>query len=310
MTVTAPSAAASTATARGAAACTAGMVMVGTSIAISPTLVNYPVLAGQAWRYLAAGVVLMGLLVSRGERLRRLRLEQWLRLAALAATGLAAFNWFVIEGAMHADPALLAAVVGAVPIVLAVLGPMLARTGVRPLTVAGALVVGVGIVVVSGATAAPLAAVPYAVGIVMCEVLFTLLAVPLLEELSPLELSAAVCFVAVPMLALAALAEPGPKVAIPTPTEGLALLYMAVITTAVAFLLWYDGVIRLGPDRAGLFAGVMPVAGSVAGMALGTSETSSTSLAGALLCGLGVAIGMRSGRNRDISEHTRAVSRP
>ncbi len=280
-------------TMRGALPCTAGMVLVGTSVAMSPALVDYPVLAGQAWRYLLAAGTLVGVLTARGGRLPRLAWRGWVRLAVLAATGLAAFNWFIIEGAKRADPAFLVAVVGAVPIMLAVVGPILGRTRVRPLTAAGALVVGIGIVVVSGATAAPLAAVPYAAGILAGEVLFTLLAVPLLREITPLQLSALVCLVAVPILAAAAAIEPGTALQMPTTTEGLALLYMAVFTTAVAFLLWYGGVVRLGADRAGLFAGMMPVAGYIAGIALGTSAWSPAALSGVLLCALGIALGLR-----------------
>lgn len=279
--------------ARGELTCTAGMILVGTSVAMSPALVNYPVLAGQAWRYLLAAGTLIGVLTTRGGRLPRLTWRGWVRLVVLAATGLAAFNWFIIEGAKRADPAFLVAIVGAVPITLAVMGPILGQTRVRPLTAGGAVVVGVGIVVVSGATAAPLAAVPYAAGILAGEVLFTLLAVPLLREITPLQLSASACLVAVPMLALGALLEPGTALQMPTITEGLALLYMAVFTTAVAFLLWYGGVVRLGADRAGLFAGVMPVAGYVAGIALGTSAWSPAALSGALLCALGIVLGLR-----------------
>jgi drug/metabolite transporter (DMT)-like permease len=278
---------------RGALTCTAGMVLVGTSVAMSPALVDYPVLAGQAWRYLLSAITLVGFLTARGSHLPHLARPQWIRLTVLAATGLAAFNWFVIEGAMRADPAFLVAVVGAVPITLAVVGPILSRKRVHPPTAGGAVVVGVGIVVVSGATSAPLAAVPYAAGILLCEVAFTLLAVPLLKEITPLQLSASVCLVAVPMLAAAAIVEPGAAVQIPTVTEGLALLYMAVFTTAVAFPLWYGGVVRLGAARAGLFAGVMPVAGYVAAVALGTSPWSLAAFGGALLCGLGIALGLR-----------------
>jgi drug/metabolite transporter (DMT)-like permease len=280
-------------TMRGALTCTAGMVLVGTSVAMSPALVHYPVLAGQAGRYLLAAGTLVGVLTARGDRLPRLAGRGWVRLVVLAATGLAAFNWFIIEGAKRADPAFLVAVAGAVPIVLSVVGPILGRTRVHPLTAGGAVVVGLGIVVVSGATGAPLAAVPYGAGILLCEVLFTILAVPLLREITPLQLSASVCLVAVPMLAAAAVLEPGTALRMPTITEGLALLYMAVFTTAVAFLLWYGGVVRLGADRAGLFAGVMPVVGYIAGIALGTSAWSPAALSGALLCALGIMLGLR-----------------
>jgi drug/metabolite transporter (DMT)-like permease len=288
-----PRPAALSSTRHGALSCTAGMVLVGASVAMSPALLDYPVLAGQAWRYMVAAATLLGVLTARGGRLPLLALRQWVRLTVLAATGLAAFNWFVIEGAKRADPAFLVAVVGAVPITLAVAGPMLGRTRVRPLTAAGAAVVGLGIVVVSGATSAPLNAVPYAAGIVLCEVLFTLLALPLLRQITPLQLSAYACLAAVPMLATVALLEPGPAIQLPTVTQGLALLYMAVFTTAVAFLLWYQGVVWLGADRAGLFAGVMPIAGYAAGLALGTSAWSPFAFAGVLLCGLGITFGMR-----------------
>jgi hypothetical protein len=50
---------------------------------------------------------------------------------------------------------------------------------------------------------------------------------------------------------------------------------------------------RLGADRAGLFAGVMPVAGYVAAVALETSPWSLAAFSGALLCGLGIALGLR-----------------
>jgi len=96
----------------------------------------------------------------------------------------------------------------------------------------------------------------------------------------------------------AAVADPAAVVQVPSRSEALALLYMAVLTTAAAFLLWYDGVVRLGADRAGLFAGVMPVAGYVAGVALGTSVASATALVGAVLCGVGVAVGMTAGTRR------------
>ena len=108
-----------------------------------------------------------------------------------------------------------------------------------------------------------------------------------------------VCLTAAPMLAVtAAVADPAAVVQVPSRSEALALFYMAVLTTAAAFLLWYDGVVRLGADRAGLFAGVMPVAGYVAGVALGTSVASATALVGAVLCGVGVAVGMTAGTRR------------
>lgn len=277
----------------GAVTCTIGMTIVGSSIALAPMLADYPVLAGQAWRYLLGGLLLAGVMAGRRLALPRLGWRRLGRLLMLAATGLAAFNWFMIEGAKRSDPAFLAAVLGAVPLVLALAGPVVHRSPVRARTVVGSVAVAMGIVAIQGATTAPLVAVPYALGFLLCEVAFTLLAVPLLRTMTPLQLSAAVCLVAVPLLVVLAAAEPGADLQAPTLTESLALLYMAVLTTAVAFLLWYSGVARLGADRAGLFCGVMPVAGLVAGTVMQTSSFSVVALAGALLCGSGIAIGLR-----------------
>ncbi|TDE00345.1 DMT family transporter [Jiangella asiatica] len=277
----------------GALACTVGMTVVGTSIALAPLLVDYPVLAGQAWRYLLAGLVLLGVMHARGVPVPRPRLAQLGRLVLLAGTGLAAFNWLLIEGSARSDPAFLAAVIGATPLVLALAGPLFDGGRIHGRTVAGSVVVVAGILVVQGATTAPLGAVPYAVGFLLCEAAFTLLAVPLLRELSPLQVSGAVCLVAVPLLAGLAVLEPGADLVVPTVSEAATLAFLAVCTTAIAFLLWYGGVVRLGADRAGLFAGVMPIAGVLAGVVAGTSGWSPTVLGGALLCGAGIVVGLR-----------------
>ena len=46
-------------------------------------------------------------------------------------------------------------------------------------------------------------------------------------------------------------------------------LHLAVVVTALAFLLWYTAVSRIGADRAGLFTGMAPVAAAAGGVLLG-----------------------------------------
>ncbi|TDC45719.1 DMT family transporter [Jiangella ureilytica] len=277
----------------GALACTAGMTVVGASIAFGPLLAGYPVLAGQAWRYLLAGLVLLAVMRVRRVPFPRFRPSQFGRLVLLAGTGLAAFNWLLIEGTQRSDPAFFAAVLGATPLLLALAGPLLDGGRIRARTVAGSTIVVAGILVVQGATTAPLGALPYAVGFLLCEAAFTLLAVPLLKDHSPLQVSGAVCLVAVPLLAVLAAVSPGADLVVPTATEAATLGFLAVCTTAIAFLLWYGGVVRLGADRAGLFAGIMPIAGLVVGVVAGTSAWTPVGLLGSLLCGAGIALGLR-----------------
>jgi drug/metabolite transporter (DMT)-like permease len=272
------------------------MAVVGSSVALSPAIADYPVLAGQMWRYLAASVVLVGLMTARRDRRPRPDVGDVVRLVLLAASGLAGFNWCIVEGAKRSDPAFIAAVVGASPVALAILGPVISHTAIRRRTVVGGIAVATGIVVVQSATAAPSEAVPYAAGALVCEVAFTLLAVPLLRVMSPIAVSAGACVAAVPLLLVLAVAQPGPDFVLPSVSQAAVLLYLAVMTTAVAFVLWYGGVIRLGADRAGLFTGVMPVAALAIGVVVGTSSWSPGALAGSLLCGGGIAVGLRAAR--------------
>lgn len=91
------------------------MLLVGTSTAVSATIADYPVLAGQALRYALAAAIL--LVVVRHQRLPRVRLtaRDLVLLAALSATGLAGFNLFLVAATRHAGPAMIGTVVGAVP---------------------------------------------------------------------------------------------------------------------------------------------------------------------------------------------------
>ena len=79
----------------------------------------------------------------------------------------------------------------------------------------------------------------------------------------------------------------------PTVVEGSTLLYQAVIMTAVAFVLWYRGVARLGPDRAGVTMAAAPLAAALVAAMVGTGTLSTRTIAGALLVAAGVAVAVR-----------------
>src|SRR5215218_9060766 len=108
----------------GSGAAAAAMVLVGSSVAAANALVAYPIAGGQALRYGLAGGLLAAL--ARG-RLPRLTAAQAGRLVALAASGLAGFNAFLIAAVREADAATVGVIVGSVPVVLALAGPLIDR---------------------------------------------------------------------------------------------------------------------------------------------------------------------------------------
>jgi drug/metabolite transporter (DMT)-like permease len=124
-------------------------------------------------------------------------------------------------------------------------------------------------------------------------VAFTVLAAPLLRTLSPLGLSVRACALAAVLLAAAAVVV-GSDGLVPTRAgQVLAIAYLAMVSTAIAFVLWYRAVARLGAERAGLFAGLMPVSAALVGAAVTASSLRAGTLAGTVLAGAGLAVGLR-----------------
>lgn len=253
----------------GALLCAAGMTILGSSFAVSRLLLGYPTLTGQALRYAGAAVVL-ALLARRGAAASRrpMRRADLVRLSAVAFTGLAGFNVCVLAALRHADPAVLGTVLGGSPLLLAVLPAVLAGRRPSARLAASGAVVAAGVALVQGGGHATTARLLWALGALVGEVCFSLLAAPLLPELGPVRVSAWACALAVPQLVAAAVVTGEYRhLRAPTPTEATALLYLTLVLTVGAFTCWYGGIRRLGVERAGVFAGLIPVA-SLAGAAL------------------------------------------
>ena len=268
------------------------MAIVGSSFAVLDTLRDYPQSGGQAVRYAAGAAILVAL---AGRRLPRPTARQATRLALLAATGLAAFNLLVLAAEASMDPGSVGVIVAAVPVLLALAGPLQERRRVEPRVLAAAAVVAAGAAAVQGlggeVTATGLAA---ALGALACEAAFSLLAAPLLVPLGPVVVSAWAAILAVPMLLVSGLALDGPGglLRMPTAEEALGLAWLAVAVTVVAFILWYSAVRALGVERTGLLTGVLPVSALVLAAILGRADLTAGRLAGALLVGAGIAAGL------------------
>lgn len=128
-----------------------------------------------------------------------------------------------------------------------------------------------------------------------CEATFTLLAVPILGRLGPGGVSIHTSWIAALQLAVVAVVVDG-SAAVPVPTgrEAFAVVYLAVVLTAVAFVLWYRAVLRIGPATAGLFPGLVPLSAGLSGVFLGLTTLTTGVFVGAALVGAGIVIGLTS----------------
>ncbi|WP_053225672.1 DMT family transporter [Solirubrobacter soli] len=254
--------------------------LVGASFPVSEALVDYPYATGQMIRYAAGALILAALLKGR---LGMPTLKEFGLLALVAAVGMAAFNLAVLAAVDHMGATNTGVIIGASPVLLALAG----TTRDRRVITAAAIVVA-GAALVNGADSR-ISAIGLAIAFagLGCEVGFTLLAAPLLPRLGPMRVAAWAAILATLELAVLTRGH------VPTPTthEAAAIAYLAVITTALAFVLWFGAVQQLGAAKAGLLVGFMPIAAVTVDAALNGRTPSTADLAGTALVAAGIVYG-------------------
>jgi drug/metabolite transporter (DMT)-like permease len=268
------------------------MALVGGSVVASSALTPQIMFTAGAIRYTIACVLLVGFARAAGRRVVMPRGTEWLWLSGIAACGLVLFNVALVEGSRHAEPAVLGVAVACVPPVLAAAGPLLQGTRPAPSAVRAALTVTAGAILVQGLGRADAAGIGWAVVVFCCEAAFTLFAVPVLDRHGAWGVSVHSIWLGAVFYAIIAAAREGPAaVTLITPREWAAIGYLSFAVTATAFLLWYSSVQRLGPARAGLLAGVTPVAAAVIGIAGGSPVPRPVVWVGVAIVGGGLFLG-------------------
>lgn len=274
------------------------MALVGGSVAASGELAGSPLFTAQAARYAAACLLLLA-----AARVTRRRLvmplgAEWLWLIGVALTGLVLFNVALVEGSRHAEPAVLAVAIACVPLLMAGIAPWMDGGRPRAVVLVAALVVTCGAALVQGVGRSDLGGLVWAMVVLGCEAGFTLLAVPVLRRHGPWGVSVHATWLAAVVFAVIGLVHEGPTAALRlTPQDLLTVAYLAVAVTAVAFVLWYSSVRRLGAALAGLLTGVAPVAGAAAGVILGGPPPRPLVWLGIALVASGLALGLPASRH-------------
>src|ERR1700759_5212205 len=203
----------------GAGLAAGSVLLVGGSGAASSLLADYPVLGGQAVRYLAAGLLLAAWTRLQRKPLPRPAGREWTWLAALAAIGLAGCSVLMIQATRVADPASVGVIIGAAPLVIILAVAITAgrRPANRVLLAAVIVTAGSAAAQLGGATGAHWspAGLLWSVGALGGAVGSSLRAAPLLARLGPLAVPPSSCGIAALLLLAAAVvarAAGGPPV--------------------------------------------------------------------------------------------------
>lgn len=274
------------------------MVFVGGSVAVSGELADAPLWTVQAIRYGIGCVLLLGLCRLRRVPIRRPIGAEWWLLAGVTLMGLVIFNVGLVAGGAHAEPAVLGVAIACVPVILAVIGPLVEGAPVRSQAVAAAVVVTVGAAVVQGLGHSDAIGCAYAALVFACEASFTLLAVPLLARHGAYGVSVHTTWMAAVAFGALGVTLDGPGAALRlTVGDGIAIGYLAALVTAAAFVLWYGCVGTIGAARAGLLTGIAPAAAALIGAALGRPAPGVGVWLGIAIVAAGLAVGLRSARS-------------
>jgi drug/metabolite transporter (DMT)-like permease len=253
-------------------------------------------LTGQAVRYALAAVALAIIVAFSRSRVRPTGRE-FLLLAAVAGVGLVAFNALLMFSLRHADPALVGTIVGGSPLILALVGPLQQGRRPAPRLVGAAGVVVVGAALVHGGGHADALGVLGALGLLLCEAGFSLLAAPLLPRLGAVRVSAWSCAIAVPILAIA-IPLTGERPRVPSAGELSGIVFLGLVLTVAAFVCWYTGVKGLGVERAGVFLGLVPVASLVVAAVADATMPNRWQLLGVAVVTTALVLGLTAHRER------------
>ncbi|MEU1813024.1 DMT family transporter [Micromonospora aurantiaca (nom. illeg.)] len=178
----------------------------------------------------------------------------------LAATGLVGYNVCLVIALQHADAAVASSIVGAVPLAVGILAPVLRwHVPSGRLVLAAATVVG-GTVLVHGAGQGSLVGIGFAVGALAGDSAFALAADKVPPRLGPMRVSVYACLLAVPMLLIASVIAGEPASwRLPSATEWLVLAGLGVLLTAGGFWAFFKGIELASVDRAALTVGLVPL---------------------------------------------------
>jgi drug/metabolite transporter (DMT)-like permease len=288
-----------------------GMVLVGSSVAISAKLTAAPMLTAQAIRYTVAAIMLVVLARCLRIPIMVPRGREWLWLAGIAVTGLVLFNIAIVRGVAHAQPAVIAVAVACAPVVLGVLGPLLQGERPQRQIVLAAATVTVGAALVEGAGHGDAAGIAWAVLALASEAAFTLLAVPVLGRHGPWGVSVHSVWLGAAMFAVLAGLTEGPAAVQRLSAADLgAVAYLAVFVTVAAFVLWYSTVATLGPGRVGLLTGIAPISAALTGIATGSRAPDMLMWAGIAVVLAGLCAGLRTRTRKQVVPSARPPLEP
>ncbi len=237
----------------------------GVFVAARFTLTEVPPLTTAFLRFAFAAVLLFMLLVVKEKPAVRLRNHDWLLLIVLGVTGIFGHNAFFYTGLKYTTAINGSLIVAANPVIITIIAAIILRETVTLRQAIGILISlsGVALVVTGGAPeilhnlrfnkgnlimlGAPLA-----------WALYSVYGKKAMDKYSPLAAVTYACIIGAVLLLPAALTEHSDWAAI-SPFIWIAIAYMAVFASVLAFNWYYSGIRALGAGKTSIYINLVPL---------------------------------------------------
>ncbi|CAK9890804.1 MULTISPECIES: DMT family transporter [Pseudomonas] len=257
-----------------------------------------PLLLGSLRFALASGVLMMILLVSKKGFVRVNRIQA-MQIAGLGFSGIYAYTLFFFHGLQYTNASRASLIVATNPAVMAIVAYLCFRQRLGRAQLLGIVLclLGAGWVV--------LARAPGAIGqgnwigdglifgCVLSWVIFSVFCVSLVKQIGALHTVTYAVFAGAAMLSLHALLNGSLSMRalrLLSARDLTSLVYLGALGSALAYVLYYDAIARIGATRAGSFIALNPMTAVVAGAVLLGEQISGAMMIGGTLVILGILL--------------------
>ena len=243
-----------------------GLLWGGSFVAIEIGLIGFPPVLFASYRFYIAGVAILGYALVTTDHWCPRRYDEWLVVAIAGVLMIAATHVLLYLGVPYVSGDVAAIIISFSPVLTAVFASLLLNDRLTPLGLAGFLCGLVGIGLISQPDPSNLlTANMIGTGLVFGSAVFwalgTVLTRPLRTEIPVQSLQAWAMLIGAPLLHAAAIARGESLAGVTwTPMTVGTLAYLGIVAGAVAFLIYFELLDRLGAAKINLIGYLEPVA--------------------------------------------------
>ncbi len=261
-------------------------------------------------RFLLASLCLLAILYRTEKKLPKISGKQWLLVIALGLSGVFLYNIFFFNGLRFIPASRASLIVAITPAVTAALSALFFKEYISPVRWLGIMISITGaILVVSHGQVASLLNGGISVGDVLifgCVItwaIYTLTGKVALQHLSPLVVaaySACIGFVTLGILAI-------PEGIVHSFTQltwqqWAAISFLAVFSTAISFIWFYEGIRAIGPSQAAIFGNLVPVFAVLLAVVILHEQVDAYMIGGGVLVLVGVSLTNRKTETNEVTD--------